>query len=421
MAATSPAHYHAVRIEFMSSKRYWIIALFIAAFSLWLRSGFPLTAMPVYKHDDQLFVHLGHFLAAGQWLGPYDNLTLAKGMFYPMFIAGAFWASIPLKIAEHLFYLAICGLTAGVVRRSAGNMLSLVLFALLAFNPVLWNYGLARVLRQGVYLSVALLVVTLLVTVVLPPSDTARTRRKRVLLGVSLGLAATAYWLTREEGVWLVPAAAVVLAVAFLGIFLPRRSRARGDLDSSKRSARLKAIGAPLVIALVTFTAADYSVAAMNYRYYGIFETNEFRAKNFLRAYGSLERIQQDHWRYLVAIPDASWQKSYSVSPAARELAPSLEGPTRQMWLQITCSYGSIKPCDEVQTGYDMWEIRDAVANAGYYKSGADAMRFYGALADQIDAACDAGKFACLPPRSSMQPPFHREYLKLAWGNLLSL
>ena len=89
----------------MSSKRYWLISLLIAACSLWIRSGFALTAMPVYKHDDELFVRLAHYLAAGQWLGPYDNLTLAKGTFYPMFIAASFWASVPLKIAEHLLYL----------------------------------------------------------------------------------------------------------------------------------------------------------------------------------------------------------------------------------------------------------------------------------------------------------------------------
>lgn len=403
----------------MSSKRYWIIALFIAACSLWLRSGFPLTAMPVYKHDDQLFVRLGHFLAAGQWLGPYDNLTLAKGMFYPMFIAAAFWASIPLKIAEHLFYLAACGLTAGVVRRSAGNMVSLVLFALLAFNPVLWNYGLARVLRQGVYLSVALLVVTLLVAVSFPPAGTLRSWRRSGLLGMALGLSTTAYWLTREEGIWLIPAAAVVLAVALLGIFQPKWSIAPDHLGSSDRLPRLKAIGAPLVIALVTFTAADYAVAALNYRYYGIFETNEFRAKDFQRAYGALSRIQPDHWRYAVPFPTDVRQRAYQVSPAARELAPWLEGSTGKFWLQISCNYNRTlgTPCDEVEASHAGWELRDAVASAGHYKSGGDAMRFYRAMADQIDAACDAKMIACLPPIATTLPPFRPEYLKLLWAD----
>jgi hypothetical protein len=371
--------------------------------------------MPVYKHDDQLFVRLAHYLAAGQWLGPYDNLTLAKGMFYPMFIAATFWLSVPLKIAEHLFYLFICGSAAGLVRRASGNKLSLVLFALLAFNPVLWNYGFARVLRQGVYLSLALAVVILLVIIAFPPSGSSRGTLKRLFLGISLGLTVTAYWLTREEGAWLVPAAIMVLAVAVLAILRPKWSLQPVNDGLPIRSAQLKAIGTPLLIALITFAAADWTVAALNYQYYGIFETNEFRAKNFLRAYGALERIQQDKWRYLVTIPEASWQKAYLVSPAARELSPSVEGQTRQLWLQISCTYGIVKPCDEVQTGYDMWEFRDAVANAGHYKSGADAMRFYGTLAGEIDAACDSKKIACLPPRSSMQPPFRPEYLSWTW------
>jgi len=403
-------------IKSMSSKRYWILLLLIAAFSLWLRSGFPLTAMPVYKHDDQLFVRLGHYLAAGQWLGPYDNLTLAKGIFYPMFIAAAFWTSIPLKIVEHILYLFVCGLTAGVARRFVGNALSLVMFALLAFNPVLWNYGLARVLRQGIYLSVALLVVTLVVMIGFPPPASPHGWRRHVVLGGGLGLSGTAYWLTREEGAWLVPALAVILAVALLGIFRPSWSLAPENHYLPSRSAQLKAIGTPLAIALIVFTAADWTVAALNYRYYGIFETNEFRARNFLRAYGALSRIQPDHSRYLVPFPKDVRQRAYDVSPATHELAPSLEGSTRDMWLQITCSYSVFKPCDEVETGVAMWELRDAVANAGHYKSGADAMRFYGAMADQIDAACEAKKITCLPARASMQPPFRPEYLRLAWG-----
>jgi hypothetical protein len=396
------------------SKIYWMVVLSLSAFSIWLRAGFPLTAMPVYQHDDLLFVRLAHYLAAGQWLGPYDNLTLAKGMFYPMFIAAAFWTSVPLKIAEQIVYLVACLVTAGLARRFAGNGLGVLLFAALAFNPVSWDFALARVLRQGVYFSLSLAVVTLVVIIAHPyPGQAGRSVLRTVLLGISLGLVGAAYWLTREEGVWLLPAIAVVLAVAFLGIFRPNRSPVSDGSVSPGLSSKLKAIAVPLAIALVAFTSADWVVAGLNYRQYGIFETNEFRAKSFLRAYGALSRIKHDHWRYLITFPQDVRLRAYAVSPAARELSPFLEGPTRDRWLQITCFYGTIKPCDEVQTGFDMWELRDAVADAGHYKSGADAMRFYDTLADQIDAACGAKTIPCLPPRATMQPPFRRDYLKL--------
>src|ERR1700730_8764904 len=104
-----------------SSKGYYVVFVVIAAVSLWIRTGFPVFAMAYMNHDDNLFIRLARYLEAGQWLGPDDNLTLAKGMFYPLFIVIAFWTSVPLKIAEQGVYLVASALTAGMVRRQASN------------------------------------------------------------------------------------------------------------------------------------------------------------------------------------------------------------------------------------------------------------------------------------------------------------
>ena len=82
------------------------VCLGLAGVSLWLRSGLPVYAIGGAAHDDQLFIRLAYFLYRGQWLGPYDQLTLAKGMGYPIFILTAFGASVPLKVAEQGFYLS---------------------------------------------------------------------------------------------------------------------------------------------------------------------------------------------------------------------------------------------------------------------------------------------------------------------------
>jgi hypothetical protein len=124
-------------LQLPNSKRYWISLLVVAAFSLWLRTGFPVYALGYARHDDMLFVQIARHLEAGQWLGPYDDLTLAKGMFYPMFMVWSHWAAVPLKVAEQLVYLVVAAVTAGVVRRrTGGNRLAFVLFILFAFNPV---------------------------------------------------------------------------------------------------------------------------------------------------------------------------------------------------------------------------------------------------------------------------------------------
>ena len=288
------------------------------------------------------------------------------------------------------------------------------MFAVLAFNPVLWNVSLARVTREGLYVSLSLAVVALVVTIAFPNPDERSHGRCRILFpGFSLGLVSAAFWLTREEGIWLLPALGVVIAIALVEILWPQGALASEGGAFARRSAHLKAIALPLALALGVFAATDWLVAGLNYRHYGIFETNETRSGSFLRAYGALSRIQHNQWHRYISFPKDVRLHAYAASPAARELETSLEGPTGDKWLQVTCSLSPVKitPCDEVQAGWSMWEFREAVASAGHYRSGPEAMRFYDTLADQINSACERGTIQCLPRRSTLLPPFRREYL----------
>jgi hypothetical protein len=401
----------------MSAKGYYVPLLLMAAFSLWLRSGILVHALSNYIFDDEMFIRLARSLKAGAWLGPYDKFTLAKGMFYPLFICVASFATIPLKVAEQALYLAASALTAGLVRRRLGNNhLALVLFAVLAFNPVLWTVDLARVIREGLYVSLSLAVVALSVVISFPTEEQEREQEKdrhgrKILHGIGFGSIAGAFWLTREEGVWLLPAVAFVFAIAGIGIlrrdWIPKSESG----IFQRRSSHFKAIAMPFGVALIAFLATDGLVAGMNYRHYGVFETNEFKAKSFLRAYGALMRIRHDAWRRYIPFPKDARRHAYSVSPAARELAPFLDGTLGEEWRKETCKHVKITPCSEVSGGWFMWEFRDAVALAGQYGSAEEVLHFYDTLADEIDAACADGKIDCLFPRATMLPPFRTEYL----------
>jgi len=401
----------------MSAKGYYVPLLLMAALSLWLRSGIPLHALPDYIFDDEMFMRLARFLKAANWLGPYDKFTLAKGMIYPLFVGMASFVAIPLKIAEQGLYLAASALTAGLVRRRvANNHLALILFALLAFNPVLWTVDLARVIREGLYVSLSLAVVALAVIISFPTQEQERGQQKdrygrRILQGIGFGLITGAFWQTREEGIWLLPAVAVVVVIAGIGILRPGWIPQSEAMIFRRRSDQLKAIALSFGVALIVFLATNGLVAGMNYRHYGVFETNEFKAKGFLRAYGALTRIRHDAWRRYIPFPRDARQHAYSVSPAARELALFLDGTSGEAWRKETCKHVEITPCSEVSGGWFMWDFRDAVALAGHYRSAKEALHFYDTLADEIDAACSGGRIDCLPPRATMLPPFRREYL----------
>jgi len=379
----------------------------ISATSLWLRSAVPAMALGGEMHDDFLFVRQAYHLGAGAWLGPFDNLTLAKGMGYPAFILAAFLSGLPLKLAEHVVYLAAAGMTAWIVARMArSRLLGLILFAVLAFNPLLWHEQLARVIREGLYGSLSLAVVVLTASAILGYHWGWRFRPHRLVLFVAAGLIGGVYWLTREEGVWLAPALAVLLGAVCLDAFTRWRSGAR------RAALRLTAVTAVGVAAAGLVAAGIVgSVAAANRASYGIFASSEFHGSAFPAAYGALSRIRHDAWRRHVVLPKDVREKAYAVSAAARELRPSLDGEHGELWREIGCAQTQTSPCPEILSGWFMWALRDAVAAAGHYASGRDADAFYRRLAGEINAACDDGRLPCLPFRATMAPPFRWHYV----------
>jgi len=395
-----------------SGKLFFVIYAAISAASLWLRSAVPAMALSGAIHDDFLFVREAYYLGAGAWLGPFDNLTLAKGMAYPAFILAAFLSGLPLKLAEHLVYLAASGLAAWIVTRMArSRWLGLMLFATLAFNPVLWHEQLARVIREGLYGSLSLALIALMAGAVLGHQWGWRFLPRRVALFVAAGLVGGVYWLTREEGVWLAPVLVVLLGAAAFIAWTRWRS---GERAGALRSAAITAAG--VVTAGLLAAIIVGSVAVANLRAYGIFASNEFHGSAFPAAYGALSRIQHDHWRRHVVFPKEAREKAYAVSAAARELRSSLDGDHGEAWRQIGCLQTQTSPCPEILSGWFMWALRDAVAEAGHYASGGESDAFYRRLAAEINAACDDGGLPCLPFRATLVPPFRWHYVTDALG-----
>ena len=136
----------------------WPVYALVSVLSVWIRSGFQVYGIPDAGHDDALFQNLARHLLIGDWLGPFNNLTLAKGMFYPFFIALSAAVGLPLKIAEQLLYLG-CSLLAAryVTRLTRSEIVGFILFVLLAYNTVFWSADLARLIREGIYMNLKVL------------------------------------------------------------------------------------------------------------------------------------------------------------------------------------------------------------------------------------------------------------------------
>jgi len=399
-SATPPVH---------SSRAVATAAVAITALlSLWLRAAYlPLGTWAPY--DDLLYVRLAEHLAAGSWLGPYENMTLAKGAFFPMFVAANKATGLPLKLSEHLLYLAACLLATATLRRSTRRLWAVLpAFLLLALAPAQWTDDAARITRESVYLCLSLALFCLV-------ARHFQTAGSKLVTGSLVGLAGAAFWLTREEGAWLLPALAVFAVPTVVDTV---RQWKRGSA-SLAHTARAKDVATFLATPLAAFLAAIALMNSANFLAYGVFRNNDFRSGPFADAYGSLARIAHDDWKRYVVFPADARQRAYAHSAAARELAPYLEGGLGQGWINVSRHYPKPWGCpndpqscnQEILSGWFVWALRDAVAAAGHYRSARTADDFYTRLAREINTACDDGRIPCHASRTGLAPVWRAHYL----------
>ena len=380
----------------------WLVIGVAFVVSLWIRQGFPIFAIGDGSFDDQLFVRLADYLRQGRWLGPYNNLTLAKGAAYSGFILLNYVLGLPLKLSEHLAYLAASlyfSFVVGSLLRSRAA--TAVLFVVLAFNPIFWAPEIGgRVVRENLYVTLTVWLVALCVAVYVQQRAESLAEdylRKRVALA-AIGVVGALFWLTREEGLWLAPS--IFILVAYWLWVNARRS------DRSLRPLLLF-----LVVPAASFATVVGLVDAVNLARYKVFRNNDFRSSDYQAAYGALARIRHDQWAPYVVFPQDARERAYSVSSAARDLKPYFEGMGGDNWKKVSCEQTQGAVCGEIHSGWFMWALRDAVAVAGHYGSGRDSQAFYRRLAREVNAGCDSNAIACGPPNDSLIPPWHPSYL----------
>lgn len=391
------------------TRGYYAALSLIFLISLWLRAAFPILAIGNAGHDDLLFVKLAASIGEGHWLGNYNNLTHAKGVAYSIFLFANHVTGLPVKFSEHLLYLSAALFFSLIVGRVyATKWATLVTFVLLAFIPTAWNPGAGgRIVREGLYVSLSLFLLGLAVRcfVVQRAVSVAEEVREKWPLLVILGLVAGTYWLTREEGVWLLPSVTIIYAYWIWS----RRSMLRP----------WKLTVFFLSLLLIPTLLVIGTVNSVNYFKYGVFRNNDFRSSDFQAGYGALSRIKHDQWQRYVLFPKDARERAYRFSPAARELQPYFEGAIGESWRNAGCTQTGIKPCPEILSGWFMWALRDATAAAGHYRSAEEARSFYLRLAAEIDTACDQHPGECLSYRQTMVPPWRGHYfidtLRTSW------
>jgi hypothetical protein len=356
----------------------------LSAIYIFALANAPLSLLSAAGHDDGLFIAIGRYLAARQWLGPYNEFTLAKGPGYPAFLAFSYLFGLSSSLARALFHCGAIALFVALSRRWLRSyLLAALLFTLLLWDPASFLGQNLRLLRDTIYYGQVLVAFGLLAHALL-----GRNLGAGIIGGLVLGWA----WLTREEGLWLAPALALLAAA--------------GAYRAIAERAALR-FGAAGLAAVAAFAAVNGGFRAMNWKYYGAPVGVEYKEPNFVRALGAIHSVRSGEVKPFVSVTRATRQKIYPVSPSFAQLGSDLDGALGERWQKAVCDSVT---CDEVNSAVFAWALRDAAARAGHHRSPAEASAFYGRIADEIGAACENKQLDCkrqvfaeLPPDSWSQ------------------
>lgn len=365
------------------------IAIALVLVKLWLVSEQRMTAVGPAGHDDHLFLYLASSLAQGRWLGAYSHLTLIKGPFYPMWIAASFASGIPLLLSQHLLYAGACAVFVLALSPALRSpRLGLALFAFLIFCPLSFADGpMTRVIRDSIYPSLTLLVLAAALGLALRLDRPLRATRGWI---AGFGGSLAAFWLCREERIWIIPA--LLLTAGWALLRWPRREVLRRGLEALGLAAVL--VGAVVLI---------------NGIRYGAFVITEFTEGSYPRAYAALTHVEHEKYRLKVFLPAETRRRIYAASPHFAELEPFLEGDVGRGWIKPGCDEFGI--CDEVGPGWLIWALRDAAAAAGHYRDGGEAARYWSAVGDEVAGACSKKLLTCRAWSLGFLPPLHREHI----------
>ena len=330
----------------------------------------PLSLYPDATLDDSLFSNLGESIINGHWLGSFNSATLAKGPSFPIFLAVNSILGIPITLSLALFYAFSCWLVVrSLISIGLNSWWGLVIFVALLFHPYILPMN---VLRDFTYPALSLILISGVIALI---KGNYANQKNFFFYGLAFGF----FWLTREEGVWVLP--------GIISTLLIRAYLIRGDRE------KIILLGRSFAMILIGCFIYIGSIATINFFKYGSFETVDFKNRAFSGALDNLYRVNVGPEVEFLPVPSKKREAIYNVSPAFAKLRGYFDGPGMG-WTIHGCNYYP-HTCGDIAAGWVMWALRAAVEFNGLYKSPKLAEDFYKQLNLEIESACSSGALKC--------------------------
>jgi hypothetical protein len=357
---------------------YLIIASIILL-RLVLSNRLPAYLFPEMPHDDGWMFNKAQSIGSGVWLGSYNQYTLIKGVFSPIFLAICSKLGISFISLNTLIYCIGCLLFILAVRPIIKSKeVQIIGFVFLIFNPLLFALDSGqRIYRCGMGQWQILIIFSSIFAVILRYNQSPKSILKWAILS---GLAIGAFFLTREDGSWIYPF--VLSAIIFILLLINYQAKQK----------KIKVVIVLIIIAIPFF--AKKSVAIVNYIKYGDLIANDRTDGFYAKVAGDLNLIS----------PNTDDEKLYKTDPykklyftiysstveQAFAVSPTLNSAAKSIRISIQ-SWANLLHTKEPTTDHMLWALRDGVFQAGHYTSLKSSEAFFEKVHRELQIAFKNG------------------------------
>lgn len=346
---------------------FLVYVIFILAMRLFLLSNVRIYAISDANYDDRLMVNMAQSLTQWRWLGSYSNLTLSKGIVFPVYLAFLHEFSISFMLANSIFCFVTAIVLVYILRNIIHNRIALaVIYTVLMFNPVTYAAKtFQRVYRDSIYQYLVILLFACIIAIYL---NRKSSLKKMLFWSITAGVFLSLTWFVREDSIWVAPfvIAALIITICFV-IF---------NKQIDKKKQRCGIITIPVLMLLLS----GISISAVNYAAYGTFLTNDYISGDFTQAYKALILVKPvGTWNATIPVDKATREEVYKVSPSFAKIKPYLENHPMLVFTN-----------GNPDGGHFPWALRDAVEEAGYTDARSQ-QAYYKKLSDEINTAFNKG------------------------------
>ncbi|MCR4588272.1 MAG: hypothetical protein K5682_07695 [Lachnospiraceae bacterium] len=365
--------------DFYISKgvRRWIaLYMVVSALRLWLGSLLGVWFPGEQGADDALMVLYSAFPNYFRHMTP-DWLML-KELGMPVFLQIVNFSGISYPVALGLLWILDGFLLSRIAKKISGREpLAFGVYVAVIFVPAsLEAFCGTRMYRAGL-LNPMYVMLFALCLMMLSAIREEKAGKRQLFLGLLLGLILSFTYYIKEDGIWIL-AVTAAFALTWLWTLL-------ASYFKNRDKKRLITGVVVLLLPFVILEGVTLSYKAVNYRFFGVFETNVRTSGESGAFVEKIYQIASEDRTNVVWAPKDAIEKAFKASPALNAHPELKEAIYTSWWID-----GDID-AHPIEGDFLTWILKDAVFECSLVTNLQEKEAFFAQVNRELDAAFQKG------------------------------